>query len=284
MGEVRADTCLYNGIDEAECEAGGPDDICQLSSLGDVIICDLTRNRDWYGGDAHAYTYSGYWEIAGDAGGGFDYCCRFALDSDIVELQVHGTSHDDVIKLRCPSVDGGCGADRELTPSGTLIGYVNGADGDDQITGSDYDSPTTYWDRLHGGDDIDAIWGLGGEDYIQGDGGSDILRGGEDADLIYGNNGDDQINGGPGNDTLYGNSGEDTLCGDTEPSSTLIDVLDGGTEDDELWGPEATCTSVSTRNGGNGGPGTDLCDNCSYPSYTNTEGGLISQPAACPTP
>lgn len=284
LGSTRAwaTDCLYNGLPDTECEAGGPDDICQTDGTGSNIICDLTRNHDWYSGIARAYTYAGNWEIAGLAAGGNEFCCVFALSSSITGLQVLGGSYADDLMLRCPAGD--CGSDYELTPSSTLIGSASGNDGDDEIVGSNYDNPTTYVDQLHGGDDDDTIWGLDGQDQIWGDLGDDVIRGGDEGDLLYGNGGNDEMNGGAGADTLYGGGDNDTLCGDTEPSSTAIDVLNGDAGDDDLWGPAATCTSNSTRNGGNGGSGWDEADNCSYPSYVNTEAGLTTQPANCPTP
>lgn len=286
-----ADTCEFNGVDESDCQGGGPDDICQIS--GTTIVCDLTRNRDDEGGIARAYTNGDYWEISGTPGGGVDFCCIFSRTSSITGLQVVGTSYNDDIQLRCDSSDtlGSCSADYELTPasSGTLIGSVSGNDGSDTINGSNHDSPTTYWDQLHGGDGDDTINGLGGNDEVWGDLDSDTIRGGDGADILRGNDQDDYISGGGGQDTLYGGNHDDTLCGDDEPSTSLIDLLNGEGGDDLLWGPDEDCGDDSTgdladHNGGNGGPGYDHADNCSYPSYINTEDGLDERPLDCPTP
>jgi VCBS repeat-containing protein len=98
-----------------------------------------------------------------------------------------------------------------LNGSNTLVGTA-GNDGD----GSGND------DGIHGGNDIDTLYGLAGNDFLYGDSGTD---------WIYGGSGNDRIEGGADTDHLYGGSGTDTIFG-----NALNDNIYGGLGADSLTG------------------------------------------------
>lgn len=86
---------------------------------------------------------------------------------------------------------------------------------------------TRKGETLSGTDDvneIDYVYGMGGNDHLYGHGGEDWLWGGS---------GDDRLFGGEGADTdyLFGEDGKDTLFGGYGE-----DFLDGGAGDDKLYG------------------------------------------------
>jgi Ca2+-binding RTX toxin-like protein len=79
-------------------------------------------------------------------------------------------------------------------------------------------------DYLYGMGGNDELFGYRGEDWLHGGSGDDRLNGGEGedtdhlfgedgADKLFGGYGNDVLNGGAGNDTLYGGPGEDELTG-----------------------------------------------------------------------
>jgi Ca2+-binding RTX toxin-like protein len=86
---------------------------------------------------------------------------------------------------------------------------------------------TRKGETLSGNDDVNEI------DYLYGMGGNDQLFGYRGEDWLYGGSGDDRLNGGEGADTdyLFGEEGNDTLFGGVGD-----DYLDGGAGNDELWG------------------------------------------------
>ncbi len=73
------------------------------------------------------------------------------------------------------------------------IEILEGAGGNDELTGNDEDN---------------TIWGWGGDDTIRGLGGNDTIEGHEGDDLIYGGAGRDRLRGGAGADRLWASDGE----------------------------------------------------------------------------
>ena len=133
----------------------------------------------------------------------------------------------------------GTGGDT-VTVTGTQQWIVNGADGDDEITGSDQAD-----DLLSGGNGNDVIDGRGNsglpyhEDRIDGGADNDILRGGAGADTVDGGPGNDEVFGGDGDDYLGGSDGVDALHGDAgddwlEAGAGDGELSDGGDGSDEL--------------------------------------------------
>ncbi|MBM5811182.1 MAG: hypothetical protein FJ191_04350 [Gammaproteobacteria bacterium] len=116
---------------------------------------------------------------------------------------------------------------------------LDGGAGADYLVGddvSDDDPLNAGRDILHGGDDADLLFGLGGDDRLYGDAGDDQLVGGAGNDLLEGGEGDDWLFGEEGNDTLRGGPGQDQLQGGDGD-----DVLEAGTGDllaggDRLFG------------------------------------------------
>lgn len=92
-----------------------------------------------------------------------------------------------------------------------------------------------FADRLTGGDDEDALYGLRGNDQLAGGAGGDFLFGGAGRDSLTGQGGDDELYGGAANDALYGGAQQDRLFGQTGN-----DTLWGGTGNDTVVGGDGT--------------------------------------------
>ena len=67
---------------------------------------------------------------------------------------------------------------------------------------------------LIGGDQIDVIFGAGGDDSIFGQGSNDEIRGDADNDVIHGNQGNDTVIGNQGNDNIRGGKDDDLVVGE----------------------------------------------------------------------
>lgn len=113
-------------------------------------------------------------------------------------------------------------------------------------------------ETLNGGDDIDQLFGEGGDDILNGGNGADVLNGGDgddtlngDAgnDVLHGNDGDDTLNGGAGSDELYGGAGNNILNGgddnDTLYGNSGSDILSGDAGDDVIYSASMTNTLTS---------------------------------------
>jgi Ca2+-binding RTX toxin-like protein len=83
--------------------------------------------------------------------------------------------------------------------------------GGDVIIGSSFDN---------------TIYGQDGNDDILGGGGNDLIYGGAGNDVINGNSG---FRGAGGNDRLFGGAGDDILSPQTTSSTTVREIVDGGT-------------------------------------------------------
>ena len=79
--------------------------------------------------------------------------------------------------------------------------------------------------------DLDLVYGGGGDDTIYGGDDDDTIDGGTGNDELYGGIDEDEIHGGRHNDTLYGNDGDDTLYGDEGDDSFF-----GGDGADSMFG------------------------------------------------
>ena len=113
----------------------------------------------------------------------------------------------------------------------TLGMVLDGADGDEALTGSD------QFDLILAGGGNDTVLGLAGDDTILGRQGNDTLSAGDGADTVFGGVGADDISGGNGQDVLSGGAGDDRV--------------DGGAGDDVLFGGAGADTFVFNH-------GTDL--------------------------
>jgi Ca2+-binding RTX toxin-like protein len=106
------------------------------------------------------------------------------------------------------------------------------------------------WVWAWGGGGNDTIESGSGDDRICGGGGNDSVTTGDGLDSVYGDAGNDTIDLGPGvfdiarggkdTDTINGGTGPDSIYGDDQPgalpSTVGADVLDGGPDDDDLFG------------------------------------------------
>ena len=93
-----------------------------------------------------------------------------------------------------------------------LSGFASGGEASRDKIGADieYIEGSMYDDVLTGNNEVNHLWGLGGDDSLDGDGGDDMLNGGPGNDNLDGENGDDTLIGGPGEDNLIGGRGSDT--------------------------------------------------------------------------
>lgn len=138
---------------------------------------------------------------------------------------------------------------------------IDGAGGDDVITGSEADDELLGFDGddvLDGGPGHDTLFGEDGGDTGRGGDGDDILIDRRGPGLLEGGAGDDSITGGLGSDTLRGGPGHDELQG-----GEATDHLEGGDGDDRLSGdPDGVSGFAEPFNDAgddtlDGGPGED---------------------------
>jgi Ca2+-binding RTX toxin-like protein len=112
-------------------------------------------------------------------------------------------------------------------------------------------------DTLLGGDSDDFLDGQEGNDLVLGEDGNDSLFGGAGNDQVEGGEGDDRLLGGVGNDTLLGGPGNDVLIGvDTNGSDSPglgeVDILTGGTGEDQFLLGDTTNVFYDDNSGSNG--------------------------------
>jgi Ca2+-binding RTX toxin-like protein len=123
--------------------------------------------------------------------------------------------------------------------------------------GRDYLYASDFGDNfLDGGEDLNHLFGSGGNDYMVGGGSTDIMTGGGGNDTMHGAGGNDWLygeaghdkiygeadwdclTGGAGDDDLYGGAGDDGLCGEEGDDGLFggagSDVLTGGADDDRF--------------------------------------------------
>ena len=94
--------------------------------------------------------------------------------------------------------------------------YIAGSPGNDSLSG------TNQVDCIFGfgGDDADLLDGGNGNDHVlMGGAGDDTIYGGLGSDVLNGESGDDWLSGGAGTDTLHGGSGIDT-CVEEVPGTS----------------------------------------------------------------
>jgi hypothetical protein len=133
---------------------------------------------------------------------------------------------------------------------------LDGADGDDRLSGRDF---AGGGEALLGGPGNDRLDGLGGADLLLGEGGDDVLNGDAGGDELHGGAGDDRLVGdglaAHSADLLDGGVGFDTIedwnfVSDARPISVTFDAgADDGFagEGDEVSGVESVSTSSPGR-------------------------------------
>jgi Ca2+-binding RTX toxin-like protein len=163
-------------------------------------------------------------------------------------LAVHGTSDDDTIivsmryrdnrivvringeqlvrsfpprPVKRIQVFAGEGNDNVLIAAGLARkAYVDGAAGDDTITGGD------LADFLYGGDGNDHIGGGPSADQLFGDAGDDELFGNGGRDIVHGGEGNDTLSGGPTTvDQIFGDAGNDSAANDPRDSYDAVEAM-----------------------------------------------------------
>src|SRR5262245_19699808 len=137
------------------------------------------------------------------------------------DVKIRGNDGNDTV-----SFNGGAGTGAFLEQDAP---DAEGGDGNDSLTGSDFD--TGFGDQLHGGEGNDSLSGLGGQDFLNDDGlvdfgdgftcatdENDILDGGDGIDELFSGDGRDLLIGGDGNDDESGGSCADTFDEGTGPN------------------------------------------------------------------
>jgi Ca2+-binding RTX toxin-like protein len=152
-----------------------------------------------------------------------------------------------------------------VTPVGLEnINNIYGYGGDDTLIGSvhvDFLNGGTGNDYLSSGDGNDSLGGDDGNDYLLGGNGYDFLSGGTGSDTLLGEAGYDDLRGDAGDDFLYGGDDNDQIWG-----GDGADRIEGGNGDDKLYGgnPALLETAVNDALDGNdtilGGAGNDTIE------------------------
>ena len=88
------------------------------------------------------------------------------------------------------------------------------------------DDPTNDLDTVFGGGGNDTITTGDDDDSIDGGIGNDVIDAGFDDDTIDGGDGNDFIIGGEGNDTIEGGAGDDTIFGGLEDAFDVLNIPD----------------------------------------------------------
>ena len=193
-------------------------------------------------GDDRLYGLDGDDTLSGRAGDDYLHAGEGAdlLDGGIGNDDLRGLAGDDSLfggegndRLHggagADALDGGAGsdtADYRLASSGVALNVVTGGTGG-EAAGDTYTSierfhGSAFDDALTGGDELDRLYGNGGNDLIDAQGGNDFIAAGDGDDTVLGGDGDDNIfaeggndivNGGEGRDRIYGQGGDDILTG-----------------------------------------------------------------------
>ena len=254
------------------------------SSLSESLTATVDAGTYYvYVSSAGGYGDIGQYELSGQLPQG-------VINDNAQTLLVSGTDGDDQITVTLEDgsykldVDGdvqtldpasivqfnilvGDGNDSVTIGPGVCKAYILGGNGDDTLTGGDFNDTITGSagnDLILGGDGDDRLAGSGGKDILvgglgsdrmYGDAGNDVLTGNAGVDRMWGGDDNDVLNGGSSNDKLYGEYGNDTLYG-----GNGNDLLNGGVGLDIYYGQNGNDT-LYARNGSqdlvNGGAGID---------------------------
>jgi Ca2+-binding RTX toxin-like protein len=275
--------------------------IAQATGLGNMTISNVenlsgTRNADVLTGDGGAnslYGAGGNDTLSG--GGGSDMLYGDALVSayNPVDSNPSGpalyldpsvfaqAAGDDLLEggLGDDFIDGGAGTDTASYANasgsvtvglGTVVGFANGADGNDSLRNIENVIGSAFNDVINGNDADNVLDGGGGHDLLFGRAGNDTMVGGDGDDFLRGSDGNDVMNGGGGWDRVSNfvpaptvgvridlniqgtpqdtNYGMDTLIGIEHASGTVLsDILTGNGGANWLWnGGDGDNTTVGT--------------------------------------
>ncbi|MEM7438275.1 MAG: Hint domain-containing protein [Pseudomonadota bacterium] len=216
MGGGDGDDTLFGGADDDRLFGGEGND----SLFGGAGNDTLSGNR---GGD---YL---------DGGEGND-----SLNGDIAADTLVGGLGDDLLRGEngddtiyggdgSDTADGGDGND-VIDTSGPISLNPNDPTGKpDQDYPGLYvadDDPTNDLDTVYGGGGNDTITTGDDDDSIEGGQGDDVIDAGFDDDTIDGGTGNDTIIGGEGNDEIEGGDGDDTIYGGLEDAFDVLNIKD----------------------------------------------------------
>ncbi|WP_254277881.1 hypothetical protein [Halomonas sp. 3H] len=263
------DAEIHGGEGNDKIYLGGGNDLV-YGGLGNDVI-DATQNS----GGGNNIIFGGRGDDIIHGGSGDDLIFGGTGTLRQVDVEVEGSTEDGLrINASASSDDGN---NRITTGNGNNL--VFGGGGDDIIIGGDH-ADILFGDGGQVTVTRSSAWTLHSVQYVDlGAGGNDRIFGGDGNDIIYGGPGDDILKGGEGNDTIFGGKGFDILFGDGSAfgiDDALADdsdfdfdgnalrviqwafdgdyehgnnTLDGGTEDDLIFGGFGN----STINGGRGG-------------------------------
>jgi Ca2+-binding RTX toxin-like protein len=175
-----------------------------------------------------------------------------AAFSNLTSLTVDGADGEDTITGSVDIATNIVGGDgRDTITGGSAADTIDGGDGDDSISagaGNDSVDAGHGDDVVTGDDGNDTIDANDGQDTVTGDLGDDSIDGGDGADNLSGGDGNDTLNGMMGNDSVTGDAGVDSLLGGSGD-----DNLDGGDGDDIIHGNAGNDSAL-------GGAGADLVE------------------------
>lgn len=235
----------------------GDDDIIEAGAGDDTVVA----------GEGDDLVYAGSGDDSVDGGNGND--------------TIYGEDGDDILRGRAgdDTLFGGDGDDQLFGGGDSTSDTLYGGDGSDTATGGAGDdvidtsgpvdvangigTPDRGYPGLYGDDDdptndMDTVYGGGGNDTIRtgddadsvdGGDGNDTIYSGIDDDTVDGGKGDDLIVGGEGNDIIEGGQGNDVIYGGLETTDVLdipdetdlrpdngLDTIYGGAGNDTIYG------------------------------------------------
>ncbi|MBU1213177.1 MAG: VCBS domain-containing protein [Alphaproteobacteria bacterium] len=264
-GTGLADTLDFSGLATATnvgtIDGQGGDDTIVGTSEDDVILGGI--GADNIDGGAGSDTITGGSGIDIIVGGDGEDTIVFQGADALNDVIDAGVGNADTVSVT------GVGAARltgfDSNASGVEV-WIGNNDGLAGLSGA-----TTFdLSALNSISGLTYIDGAGGDDTLTGSAFSDDLRGGAGNDIIIGGGGDDRIQGGSGNDITSGGAGDDTFV--ISGIDAIGDSIDGGGDTDTIEATgdvtigtfDAAASSIEhwVGNGGiiNGTASTDTID------------------------
>jgi Ca2+-binding RTX toxin-like protein len=279
-GVAPSNNTMNGGAGDDLLIGGTGHDVMNGGSDNDTIHADGTGVYTVSGGDGNDTVFfqgaiTAPDQLGGGAGGSdaLELAGDLTVKSDSFNPGARGFEQIDLLADITITGDGGDNvidfSGLSILPHGHQITYLDGAGGDDTITGSN------LGDHVFGGTGDNTLSGLDGDDTldVSASSGSNTLNGDAGNDTLIGGGGSDTLNGGAGDDTLIGGDG---------------DTLNGGGGDDTLFGGAGALAQSSSRsanaihfgglNGGgahvtlNGGQGNDIIHADQGGTYTVAAG------------
>jgi Ca2+-binding RTX toxin-like protein len=237
---------LDGGDGDDILEGGKGADILKGGKGGDTFLqikSDIDVEDDIDGGDdSDTIDYSSLNDGDGDSTtGGLKVTLNGGTQSDLtLDLNEDGLYN---ITNKIKNIENIKATDNNDSIVGdTSANSIEAADGDDIVSGGSEN------DTLIGGSGKDTLKGDSGDDLLKGEDDTDRVEGGIGKDIIYGGDNSDNLDssdielldGGYEDDTIYGEGGFDLLKGgdgdDTLEGGDQNDTLEGGAGDDEIYG------------------------------------------------